>query len=63
MGRQQGASEIYLIVSHCEETIFDGKLLTEDSPISKVYTSTSIMSKQHPNIEFMDVDVTEYANN
>ena len=58
-----GASEIYLIVSHCEETIFDGKLLTEDSPISKVYTSTSIMSKQHLNIEFMDVDVTEYANN
>lgn len=57
-----GASEVYLIVSHCEETIFDGKLLAEGSPISKVYASTSIMCKEHPNIEFMDVDVTNYAN-
>ena len=56
-----GASEVYLIVSHCEETIFNGKLLTEDSPISKVYTSTSIMCKEHPNIEYMDVNVANYA--
>lgn len=56
-----GASEVYLVVSHCEETIFNGKLLTEDSTISKVYTSTSIMCKEHPNIKFMDVDVTNYV--
>ena len=58
-----GANEVYLVVSHCEETIFDGKLLSEGSPISKVYTSTSIMCKEHPNIEFMDVDVNKYVNN
>lgn len=57
-----GASEVYLVVSHCEETIFDGKLLTEDSPISRVYTSTSIMCKEHPKIKYMDVDVTKYVN-
>lgn len=56
-----GASEVYLIVSHCEETIFNGKLLTEDSPISKVYASTSIMCKEHPNIEYMDVNVVNYS--
>lgn len=56
-----GASEVYLIVSHCEETIFEGKLLTEGSPISKVYTSSSIMCKEHPNIQYMDVNVSNYA--
>lgn len=58
-----GANEVYLVVSHCEETIFDDKLLSEGSPISKVYTSTSIMCKEHHNIEFMDVDVNKYVNN
>ena len=56
-----GASEVYLVVSHCEETIFDGKLLLEDSPIKKVYTSTSIMAKKHPKIKFMDVNVSNYV--
>ncbi len=56
-----GASDIYLIISHCEETIFDGSLLKEDSPIKKVYTSTSIMDKEHSKIKFMDVDVEKYS--
>lgn len=56
-----GASEVYLAVSHCEETIFKGKLLTEDSPISKVYTSTSMMCQKHPRIQYMDVDVKNYT--
>lgn len=56
-----GASEVYLVVSHCEETIFEGTLLTKDSPISKVYTSKSIMCKEHPNIVYMDVAVMVYV--
>lgn len=56
-----GAGEIYLLVSHCEENVFTGILLTEESPIDRVYTSTSIMSKEHPNISYMDVDVTNYV--
>lgn len=56
-----GASEVYLVVSHCEETIFQGKLLDEDSPISRVYTSTSMMCKKHPRIQYMDVNVKNYS--
>lgn len=59
--KDAGASEVVLVVSHCEETIFKGSLLEEDSPISMVYTSTSIMDKKHPKIKYMDVDVTSYV--
>ena len=61
--KSMGANEVYLVVSHCEKTIFDGKLLAPDSLISKVYTSTSMMSEKHPNIRYMDVDVRNYVNN
>lgn len=57
-----GASKVVLVVSHCEETIFAGKLLTLGSKIDMVYTSTSIMSKEHPKIKFMDVNVKSYVN-
>lgn len=60
--RSLGASEVYLIVSHCEDTLFDGKLLDEDSPVSRIYTSTSMMNIPHPKIKFMDVDVNTYIN-
>lgn len=56
-----GASEVILVVSHCEETIFKGTLLEENSPISMVYTSTSIMEKEHPKIKYMDVNVASYV--
>ena len=59
--KDEGASEVVLVVSHCEETIFEGTLLKENSPISMVYTSTSIMDKKHPKIKYMDVDVASYV--
>lgn len=55
-----GASEVYLIVTHCEETIFAGALLNSGSPIEKVYTSSSMMEKSHLKIKYMDVDVEGY---
>lgn len=55
-----GASEVYLIVSHCESTIFKGKLLTQDL-VSRIYTSKSIMGKKHPKIRYMTVDVKKYT--
>lgn len=55
-----GASEIYLVVTHCDESIFDGVLLSEDSPISMVYTSKSRMSQNHPKIRYMNIDVKAY---
>lgn len=56
-----GASEVILVVSHCEETIFEGTLLKENSPIDTIYTSKSIMCKEHPKIKYMDVDVASYV--
>lgn len=59
--KSKGASEVYLVVSHCEETIFRGRLLGEDSLIDRIYTSTSMMSKSHPKIKFLTVPVEEYV--
>lgn len=59
--RDAGASEIILVVSHCEETIFKGHLLDEDSPISRIYTSQSMMDRIHPKITYMPVDVEAYV--
>lgn len=56
-----GASEVILIVSHCEESIFEGKLLTSESPVSNVFTSTSMMCKQHENLNYMKVEVKNYV--
>lgn len=60
--KEMGASEIVLVVSHCEPKVFDGDLLKEGSPISKIYTSKSIMSIEHPMIQYMDIDVMKYVN-
>lgn len=45
-----GASEIYLVVTHCENTIFEGEILKNDL-ITKVYTTDSILSNEHEKIE------------
>jgi ribose-phosphate pyrophosphokinase len=59
--KSKGASEVILVVAHCEETIFAGKLLLDDSPISRIYTSNSMMDKQNDRIEYMDVEVEKYV--
>jgi ribose-phosphate pyrophosphokinase len=47
--KEMGAEEIYLAVTHCENTIFDGDVLESDL-ITKVYTTNSILSKEHKKI-------------
>lgn len=47
-----GANDIYLFVSHCENTILDGELLKGDL-IKKVYTTNSIFTKSHERIEVL----------
>lgn len=42
--RDIGAKEIYLVVAHCEDTIFDGDILKTDS-INKVFTTNSILNR------------------
>ncbi len=49
-----GADEIYLVVTHCEDTIFDGDILKSDL-ITKVFTTNSILSKTHEKIEVTEI--------
>ncbi|QAA31989.1 ribose-phosphate diphosphokinase [Clostridium manihotivorum] len=49
-----GAKEIYLVVTHCEDTIFEGDILKNDL-ITKVYTTNSILSKGHDKIEIHEI--------
>lgn len=44
--REKGfKGEIYLYITHAEETIKEGKLLRDDSEITKVFTTNSILNK------------------
>lgn len=46
------AANIYLYVSHCEDSIFNGDILKTDL-IDKIYTTDSILTKSHEKIEVM----------
>ena len=48
--KELGAKNIYLYITHCENTIFDGEILTSGL-IKKVYTTNSIFTKEHELIE------------
>ena len=50
-----GAGEIFLYVSHCENTILDGELLTSGL-VDRVFTTNSIFTKEHEKIEVMNYD-------
>lgn len=50
--KELGAKDIYLYVSHCENTILEGDLLNGDL-IKKVYTTDSIFTKEHEKIEVL----------
>lgn len=58
--KELGAKKIYLYVSHCENTILEGNLLTSDL-IEKVYTTDSIFRKEHEKIEVMNYE--KYQSN
>lgn len=50
--KELGARNIYLYVSHCENTILEGELLTSGL-IKKIYTTDSIFTKSHELIEVL----------
>ena len=51
--KNAGAEDIYLYVSHCENTIFDGLVLT-DGLICHVFTTDSIYRGEHENITIIN---------
>jgi ribose-phosphate pyrophosphokinase len=50
--KELGAKDIYLYVSHCENTILEGDLLNGDL-IKKVFTTDSIFTKSHEKVEVL----------
>lgn len=52
--KELGANKIYLYVTHCENTILEGDLLTSGL-VEKVYTTNSIFTKEHENIEVFEL--------
>ncbi len=53
--KKMGAQEVYLYISHCENTILEGEVLKEDL-IKKVYTTNSIFTKNNEKIEVFDYE-------
>lgn len=52
--KEAGANNIYLYITHCENTIFEGELLTSDL-IKRIYTTNSIFTKEHEKIEVLEI--------
>ncbi len=52
--KELGAKEIYLYITHCENTILEGEILTSGL-IEKVYTTNSIFTKEHEKIEVFEI--------
>lgn len=52
--KELGAKEVYLYITHCENTILEGELLTSGL-IEKVYTTNSIFTKEHEKIEVFEL--------
>lgn len=50
--KELGAKEVYFYCSHCEPAIFDGELLNTDY-VDKIYTTRSMIRKEHPKIEVL----------
>ncbi len=52
--KELGAKNIYLHITHCENSIFDGELLTSGL-IKRVFTTNSILTRQHDMIEAVEL--------
>ena len=52
---EAGAAAIDLYVTHCENTIFKGELLKEDSLINRIYTTNSLRRESSDKIEVFEL--------
>ena len=59
--RDMGAEEVILVVAHCEPAVFDGQLLADRSPVSRIYTNNSMMNRHHPKIEYLPINIDRYV--
>lgn len=52
--KELGVGDIYLYITHCENTILEGDVLTSGL-VEKVFTTNSIFTKEHEKISVMEV--------
>jgi ribose-phosphate pyrophosphokinase len=53
--KELGVGDIYLWVTHCENTILEGEILTSGL-IEKVFTTNSLFTKEHEKVEVLEYD-------
>ena len=49
--KEMGASKVFLYVTHCENSIFEGELLKDNDLIDRIFTTNSIFRGEHEKIE------------
>lgn len=49
--KEMGAAKVFLYVTHCENTIFEGELLKDNGLIERIFTTNSIFRGEHEKIE------------
>ena len=54
--KELGAEKIYLYVTHCENSILEGKLI-ESGLVDEIYTTDSIFTKEHELIKVITLDL------
>lgn len=52
--KEAGAANIYLYVTHCEGTIYEGELLKEDSLIKHIFTTNSLLTAPNEKITIVE---------
>lgn len=52
--KELGVASIYLYVTHCENTILEGEVLTSGL-VEKVFTTNSIFTKEHEKVEVIEL--------
>ena len=52
--KELGVGDIYLYVTHCENTILEGEVLTSGL-IKKVFTTNSLFNKEHEKVEVFEI--------
>ncbi len=53
--KELGADKIYLYISHCENTVLQGELLTGEL-IERVFTTDSLFTEKHERIEVLEYE-------
>lgn len=52
--KEAGAENIYLYITHCESTIYEGELLKENSLIKHIFTTNSLLTAANEKITIVE---------